>query len=73
MRQTVASKKESRWSHKKPKRELTEKLCYAEWGGKRRITQKRSDLHLVSARHDTRDTEIIQRTESNGMSTGPHA
>ena len=62
---------ESRWSHKKPKRELTEKLCYAEWGGRSRTTRRRSDLHLVSARHELRDAPIIGHLVSKKRANGP--
>lgn len=77
--QTSATKKKSRWSHKKTKREPTKKFCYAEWGGKKRTTQKRSDLHLVSARHDLRDPGTIRsnlvrvKAETAGQLSGNKA
>lgn len=63
--------KESRWSHKKPKREPMEILCCAKWGGMRRTTRRRSVLHLVSARHDARDLSIIADTKGEARATGP--
>jgi hypothetical protein len=54
--QTLATKTKADGATKQSKRELMQKLCYAEWGGKKRTTKERSNLHPVSARHDTRDT-----------------
>jgi hypothetical protein len=69
--QTVDLEIESRWSHKTQKRELIEKLSYAEWGGRSRTPRKRSDLNLVSARHELRDAPIIGHLVSKKRANGP--